>query len=204
MARGLLIETFGIGDQPEPMRDRLIETKKLQDGIYLTGIIQMADTLNGNRRIYPKRLLEREMRIYEKLIRESRAVGELDHPDRDIAHLKEASHMLEEYWWDNDGKTVVGRLKVLRNTPNGKILEGLLDDGVRVGVSSRALGSLIQTPRGNEVGDDLMLVCFDVVANPSTTGAFPIRESFDPKSFVVSREDRINRLVNEILFMRQK
>ncbi len=204
MARGLLIETFGIGDQPEPMRDRLIETKKLQDGIYLTGIIQMADTLNGNRRVYPKRLLEREMRIYEKLIRESRAVGELDHPDRDIAHLKEASHMLEEYWWDSDGKTIVGRMRVLRNTPNGKILEGLLDDGVRVGVSSRALGSLIQTPRGNEVGDDLMLVCFDVVANPSTTGAFPIRESFDPKSFVVSREDRINRLINEILFMRQK
>ena len=200
MARKLLIETFGIGSQPEEAPDRLVETKKLQDGIYLTGIIQMADTLNGNKRIYPRVLLEREMKIYDKFVRESRAVGELDHPDRDIAHLKEASHRLVEYWWE--GNTIFGRLMVLRHTPNGKILEGLIEDGVRVGVSSRALGSLVQGPRGNVVDDDLMIICFDVVANPSTPNAFPIRESFDPKLLSLSKEDKVNRLVNEILYLR--
>lgn len=208
MPRQLLVETFGIGDQPEELQDRIIEKKKLKDNIYLTGIIQRAETLNGNNRIYPKRLLEREMNIYERFIRENRSVGELDHPDRDVAHLREASHILEEYWWDGDGKTMIGRMRVLRHTPNGKILEGLLDDGVRVGVSSRALGSVLKTPRGNVVDEDLMLICFDVVANPSTTGAFPIRESFlvreslDPRIFELTKEDKINRLLNEIMYMR--
>ena len=200
MARGLLIETFGIGEQPVELRDKLIESEERSDGIYLNGIIQIAETLNGNRRIYPRPLLEREMRIYDKFIRENRSVGELDHPARNVAWLKEASHMLTEYWWD--GNVVMGRMKVLHHTPNGKTLEGLLQDGVRVGVSSRSSGSLIRTSRGDVVDEDLMIICFDVVANPSTPNAFPIRESIDARINSWTHEDKINRLLNEILYIR--
>lgn len=188
---------------PEMSGKILGENVRTKDGIYIAGVIQMAETKNNNGRIYPRKVLEREMTIYNKLIRENRAIGELDHPESEIPHLVNASHIIEETWWE--GNAVMGRIRVLRHTPSGKILEGLLEDGVRVGVSSRSIGSLHESSNGLIVGDDLMLICFDIVANPSTMNAFPIRESVEYRKFLPEkREDRINRVLNEILYKKSR
>ena len=105
-------------------------------GMMLTGIIQKSDTVNGNGRVYPHHVLEREMGNYSKLVKERRALGELDHPEDSVINLRNASHMMTEVWWD--GKSVMGKAKVL-DTPSGKVLQELVKAGVSIGISSRGM-----------------------------------------------------------------
>lgn len=180
-------------------QDLLTEEEKrfvANGGMILSGKLQEADVQNGNGRIYPKNILEREMKNYQKLVKDRRALGELDHPDDSVINLKNASHMVTEVWWD--GPSVMGKVKVL-NTPSGKILQELVNDGVKLGISSRALGSVQESRGQTVVQEDLQLICFDFVSEPSTPNAFMMKEAKEYDNKVFTKADRINRLLNEVL-----
>tara|TARA_R100000700_G_C3115241_1_gene106543 strand:+ start:126 stop:737 length:612 start_codon:yes stop_codon:yes gene_type:complete len=182
-------------------QDLLTEEEKryvANGGMILSGKLQEADVQNGNGRIYPHRVLMREMENYSKLVNERRALGELDHPDDSVINLKNASHMITEVWWDD--KNVMGKVKVL-NTPSGKILQALVNDGASLGISSRGLGSVHESTNGTIVEDDFQLICFDFVSEPSTPGAYmSISEGKNyEEPNVFTKADKINRMLNDIL-----
>jgi hypothetical protein len=167
-----------------------------KEGIHLVvaGKIQCAESKNGNGRIYPRPILEREIKNYTKLVKEGRAIGELDHPDTSVVELKNASHVMTEVWWKGDD--VMGKMKIL-NTPAGKIAKQLVEGGVRLGISSRGLGSTRQHNGTTMVEDDFQLLCFDLVSEPSTTGAFLVAEGQMKTN--LTKADRINRALNNVL-----
>ena len=182
-------------------QDLLTEEEKIyvnQGGMMLSGKLQEADIQNGNGRIYPRKILEREVKTYQKLVQEKRALGELDHPEDSVINLKNASHMITEMWWD--GPNVMGKVKIL-NTPSGKILQDLVNDGVKLGISSRGLGSVSEAQGRTIVEDDFQLICFDFVSEPSTPNAFMgLSEGKTYKEpNVFTKADRINRLLNDIV-----
>lgn len=180
-------------------QDFLTEDEKrfvASGGMMLTGIIQKSDTVNGNGRVYPHHVLEREIKNYAKLVKERRALGELDHPEDSVINLKNASHMMTDVWWD--GKNVMGKAKVL-DTPAGQVLSSLVTAGVSIGISSRGMGSVSESQGNTVVEDDFQLICFDFVSEPSTPGAFMMREAKDLKNEVFTKADKINRLLNEVL-----
>jgi hypothetical protein len=159
---------------------RLFEGKLQEDknGVVLVkGILQRAGAENQNGRVYPKPILEREVQKYSQLIKERRALGELDHPDSSVINLKNVSHNIRELYWD--GEDLMGVVEVLP-TPSGNILKELLKAGILLGISSRGMGSTKQLSGGKvEVNEDFELLCWDFVSNPSTQGAFmtPLTEN---------------------------
>jgi hypothetical protein len=181
-------------------QDLLTEEEKrfvASGGMMLSGKLQEADIQNGNGRIYPHNILMREMKNYGKLVSEFRALGELDHPEDSVINLKNASHMVTEVWWDE--KSVMGKVKVL-DTPSGNILRSLVESGVKLGISSRGMGSVSESQGQTIVEDDFQLICFDFVSEPSTPNAFMMREAKDLSTpNVFTKADRINRLLNEVL-----
>lgn len=186
---------------PLSLNPDLIKESRLQNGgkIMLRGVIQRSDTLNQNGRIYPHAILEREIINYQKFIRENRALGECDHPDTSVVELKNASHIVREARMEGD--TVYGTVELL-DTPSGKILQSLIESGVTLGISSRGVGSTKQQGGNLVVQEDFQLICFDIVSEPSTPGAFMLKES---KSITTTdlratfnRSDRINRIFNDI------
>jgi len=180
-------------------QDLLNEAEKkfiANGGMMLSGMMQMAETQNGNGRVYPQKILEREVQNYKKLVEERRALGELDHPEESVINLKNVSHMVTEIWMD--GNKVMGKMKVLE-TPSGDILRSLVDSGVSIGISSRGLGSVKENAGKTIVEDDFQLICFDMVSEPSTPGAFMIRENKSKINEVFTKADRINRALNEVL-----
>ena len=180
-------------------QDLLTEDEKrfvANGGMILTGKLQEAEIQNGNGRVYPQKVLRREMQNYDKLVKERRALGELDHPDDSVINLKNASHLVTEVWWD--GNSVMGKVKVL-DTPSGKVLRSLVDSGVSLGISSRGLGSVSEGTNGTvTVQEDFQLICFDFVSEPSTPGAYmALQEGVEKQIF--SKADRINRALNYVL-----
>ena len=177
------------------------ESMRSNDGkLFLKGILQKAETLNQNGRIYPKPILEREIRNYQKLIDENRALGECDHPDTAVVELKNTSHIVREAYMKDD--VVYGTIEVLP-TPSGKIIQDLISSGVTLGISSRGVGS-VQSVGGNTiVQEDFQLICFDMVSEPSTPGAYMLSEGkkVNPKELnkVFNTSDKINRIFNDIL-----
>lgn len=186
---------------PLSINPLLVKESKLQNSgkIMLRGVIQRADTLNQNGRVYPRGILEREIINYQKFIRENRALGECDHPDTSVVELKNASHIIREARMEGD--TVYGTIELL-DTPSGKILQSLIESGVTLGISSRGVGSTKQESGNLVVQEDFQLICFDIVSEPSTPGAFMIKESRQIKSAdlkaTFNRSDRINRIFNDI------
>ena len=152
---------------------RLFEGKLQEDknGVVLVkGVLQRAGAENQNGRVYPKDILMREAKKYETLIKERRALGELDHPDSSVINLKNVSHNIREVYWSGDD--LMGVVEVLP-TPSGNILKELLRAGILLGISSRGMGSTKQLAGGKvEVNEDFELLCWDFVSNPSTHGAF--------------------------------
>ena len=172
MERQLLVEYF-----PFSISKKVIEESlKENDGkLIVAGLMQSGDKRNQNGRVYPYEVLKRECDKYLKLVQEDRALGELDHPDSPVVNLKNTSHIIRDMWWN--GRDLYGRIEVL-NTPPGRILRSLFESGIRLGISSRAMGTVIKDEeRGADiVGDDLELIAFDFVSNPSTMGAFMLKE----------------------------
>jgi hypothetical protein len=138
----------------------------------------------------------REVENYKKLVKEKRALGELDHPDDSVINLKNASHMVTDIWMED--KAVMGKVKVL-NTDAGKTLRALVEDGVKLGISSRGMGSVSEGAGKVIVQEDFQLICFDFVSEPSTPNAFMMREAKEFNNKVFTKADRINRLLNEVL-----
>lgn len=173
--------------------------------VMMKGILQKADTLNQNGRIYPKHVLEREVRNYQKFIIENRALGELDHPDASVVNLKNVSHIVREAHFEND--VVVGTVEVL-DTPSGQILQSLIESKIKLGISSRGVGSTRKEGDYHVVQDDFQLICWDFVSEPSTPGAFMIPEGRRIQegdlNAVFSRSDKIDRVLNDILSYRSK
>jgi hypothetical protein len=167
------------------MKNLLIETKLFEGKVQedaggrtiVKGVLQRAGAENQNGRVYPKPTLMREAQKYEQLIKERRALGELDHPDSTVINLKNVSHNIREIHWEGDD--LCGTVEILA-TPSGNILKELLKAGILLGISSRGMGSTKQM-EGNkvEVQEDFELIGWDFVSNPSTHGAFmvPVNES---------------------------
>ena len=153
--------------------DRQMITEALShDGplILKNVVLQTANQKNQNGRIYPMPILMREAERYKQFITERRALGELDHPESPVVNLKNVSHNLVEMWFN--GENLMGNIEVL-STPSGNILKELLKNNIKLGISSRGLGSIKEIDEDTvEVQDDFSLICFDVVYNPSTDGAF--------------------------------
>lgn len=164
-------------------------------GLMLSGLMQMAETKNGNGRVYPQAILEREVKNYAQLVKEKRALGELDHPDSSVINLNNASHMVTKIWME--GNKCMGTIRVL-DTPSGKILRSLVESGVQLGISSRGMGSVKENNGVTLVEDDFQLICFDMVSDPSTPGAFMMTEAKDPSN-IFTRGYKINRALNNIL-----
>lgn len=174
------------------------ENREINGGkIVLRGVMQRADAVNQNGRIYPRAILEREVENYQKFVRERRALGELDHPTASVVNLQNASHIVTEIHWEGD--TVVGSIELL-STPMGKIAQSLVEDGVKLGISSRGVGSTRKQGDYDMVEDDFMLLCFDLVSEPSTSGAFMLKEHrvTDPRAHL-TKTDRIDRVLTDIL-----
>jgi hypothetical protein len=138
----------------------------------------------------------KELKNYQKIVKEKRALGELDHPEDSVINLRNASHLVTEVWMDD--KSVMGKVKVL-DTPSGKILRSLVDSGVTLGISSRGMGSVKESEGQTVVEEDFQLICFDMVSEPSTPGAFMMKEAREYKNKVFTKADRINRLLNEVI-----
>ena len=149
----------------------LTEEKEGKKNYFIEGIFLQSEIANKNGRMYPFKTLQREVAKYhENFIRQGRALGELGHPEGPSINLDRVSHKIERL--SEDGNNFVGRAKIL-DTPNGKIAKSLLDEGVRLGVSSRGMGSLKKESTCNVVQDDFMLAtAADIVADPSAPDAF--------------------------------
>jgi len=198
MTQQLLREYYELCDGGS-CQDLLTEAEKKfvsAGGMMLSGMMQMAETQNGNGRVYPQKILEREVGNYKKLVDENRALGELDHPEESVINLRNVSHQVTDIWMEDN--KVMGKMKVL-DTPSGGILRSLVDSGVSIGISSRGLGSVSEQMGKTIVEDDFQLICFDMVSEPSTPGAFMIRENKNRINEVFTKADRINRALNNIL-----
>jgi len=150
----------------------ICEEKESGDKNYkIRGVFMQADIKNRNGRVYPMEILEKEVNRYnEKFIKENRAYGELGHPDGPTVNLERVSHMVTSL--KPDGKNFIGEAKILK-TPMGEIVKNLMDEGAKLGVSSRGMGSLDQRNGANYVRDDFYLAtAADIVADPSAPNAF--------------------------------
>ena len=184
-----------------------ISTTKINESIkdnggklIVKGVLQRAEAKNQNGRVYPREVLLKEVGKYlEHQVTERRALGELDHPESSVVNLNNASHNIIEMHWDGDD--LLGTVEVL-STPAGNILKELFKSGIKLGISSRGLGSVEPMKEADgedtvEVQPDFELIAFDFVSNPSTHGAFmrPVNESVQPKS----PENNIERINNSIM-----
>lgn len=187
----------------EPIGGQLNEaTDDPSKPMIVQGVLQRANAKNQNGRVYPKDILEREVKKYEdNFVKERRALGELDHPDSSVVNLQNVSHNVVEMMWNGDD--VVGKVEIL-STPSGNILKALFKAGIKLGISSRGLGSVRKNVRENadEVQDDFELIAFDFVSNPSTRGAFlfpsgALNESV--QNTTINKYSKIESLIHDII-----
>ena len=174
----------------------------------IKGVFMQADIKNRNGRVYPMEVLNKEVRRYNKeYINEKRAFGELGHPDGPTVNLERASHMITKLY--PDGKNFIGEAKIM-STPMGEIVKTLMDEGAKLGVSSRGMGSLDQKNGANYVRDDFYLAtAADIVADPSAPNAFVegIMEGkewvWNNGSLVEAELERAKRRIEERIRKRQ-
>lgn len=179
-----------------PFESILKESVENPGQFFVEGVFQRANAKNQNGRVYSKLILERECNKYlETAVKESRAFGELDHPNSTVVQLEKASHIVRDLWWDGDD--LLGKAQLL-NTPNGNIAKNILEQKCKIGISSRGTGNVKNTNEGVlDVQDDFELICFDFVADPSTLGAF-MNQSLN-ESVTKDPYSRLRIVINEIL-----
>jgi len=194
----------------EISREKINESMSDNNGrLVVKGVLQRAEAKNQNGRVYPRETLVREAQKYSDVnITERRALGELDHPDSSVVNLNNASHNILEMHWDGDD--LLGTVEVL-STPAGNILKELFKSGIKLGISSRGLGSVKEMQEDNgddtvEVQPDFELIAFDFVSNPSTHGAFMapanegvLKESVGTRDGMCCHDCKIETLVDEII-----
>ena len=197
MSKALLVEYIPfkpIG----PVNEQMGKQYGIPGGLVVQGVLQRAGAKNQNGRVYPKNILDREAKKYQKeYIDQNRALGELDHPESSVVNLNNVSHNVLKMWWNGDD--LMGAVQILE-TPAGKILKSLFDAGITLGISSRGLGSVKELYKEStvEVQEDFELICFDFVSNPSTQGAFlrPMNESVNKSK---NDYNKVNSIITSIL-----
>ena len=199
MSKQLLVDYIPFEVTPQQINESLAKNGKL----IVNGVLQRANAQNQNGRIYPREVLVKEAKKYAQIqIKERRALGELDHPDSSVVNLNNASHNILEMHWKGDD--LLGTVEVL-GTPAGNILKELFKSGIKLGISSRGLGSVKEIYEdGNdavEVQPDFELIAFDFVSNPSTQGAFlsPVNEGIN-RNLKESKYHKVNKIVTDILY----
>lgn len=170
--------------------------------LVVTGVIQRAEAKNQNGRIYPREILEREIENYVNgPVKESRALGELDHPESSVINLQNVSHNITKVYWEGDD--VMGEVEIL-STPAGNILKELFRNGITVGISSRGMGSVKDNMSEGtvEVQDDFELLCWDFVSTPSTHGAYmaPVGRALqEGKQTETYQYNNVNNIIRDII-----
>ena len=159
-------------------------------------VLQKYNTPNRNGRVYPERILKREVEKYKKAINKGLSISELNHPESSLIDLERVSHLITDVWWD--GNVLMGKIKLL-TTPGfhergivsspGDVAANLMRQGVTMGVSSRGIGSLAKKGEQNEVQDDYELICFDLVSSPSTPGAYLFLNKEDRNEYEENLEE---------------
>jgi hypothetical protein len=177
----------------------IVENKQLNEGkslVTLVGKLQEAEQKNGNGRVYPREILEREVQKYmEGPVKTRTALGELDHPEASVVNLSNTSHVITEVWWE--GNDLMGKLQLLP-TPSGNIAKALILSNIPLGISSRGMGSVKQLGETVEVQDDFELLCWDLVSVPSTPQAY--MSLAEGKQYKPSKDySKINSLITEII-----
>ena len=199
MSKQVLIEYMTFMPQPRQLQEARINPRA---PFLVSGKVQAADMPNANKRIYDYDTLKKQVELYiQGPITEKRALGELDHPETSVINLKNVCHNITRLWWE--GKELYGEFEIL-DTPSGNILKELFLAGINVGVSSRAMGSVMPIGEGLvQVGEDLELICWDFVSTPSTYGAYVkpvggLNESYNPHSAQQTNKG-LNRLISDII-----
>tara|TARA_R110002074_G_scaffold169060_2_gene330680 strand:+ start:590 stop:1240 length:651 start_codon:yes stop_codon:yes gene_type:complete len=173
---------------------------------YIKGVFMQAEQKNRNGRVYPKKVLDEQVRKYvNSYVEQNRAFGELGHPDGPVVNLERVSHMIKEL--KEDGNNWVGKAKIM-DTPYGKIVKNLIDEGAKLGVSSRGMGSLKNVRGTNIVQDDFYLAtAADIVADPSAPEAF-VEGVMEGKEWVwnngIIKEQEIENIRNELTKAKRK
>jgi len=167
--------------------------------LIVEGVIQRAGAKNQNGRVYPREILEREIDNYKQgPIAERRALGELDHPDSSVINLNNVCHNIVDIWWDGDD--VIGKIEIL-TTPSGNIIKELFANNITVGISSRGMGSVREANGVIEVQDDFEILCWDMVSNPSTHGAFVAPTNLNESKIAeqLNKYNRVESLIHGII-----
>ena len=200
----LLVDYLPFEVKPE----QIVESMKDNHGrLVVRGVLQRAESKNQNGRVYPREVLMREVKKYVKeFIGQNRAMGELDHPESSVVNLANVSHNIKEMHWEGDN--LLGTVEVL-STPSGNILTELFKSGIKLGISSRGMGSVETVSEAGdepsqEVQPDFELIAFDFVSNPSTHGAFmyPMKESVNkdvPVGRTCGEYCKVESLINDIM-----
>ena len=179
--RELLVDYIPFEISPQQINEAM---KENNGKLVVKGVLQRADAKNQNGRVYPMNILQREAKNYsQNFISQKRALGELDHPDSSVVNLQNVSHNVTEMHWEGDN--LLGTVEIL-TTPSGNILRELFKNGIKLGISSRGMGSVETVTEADgtpttKVGNDFELIAFDFVSNPSTHGAFmyPLQEGVE-------------------------
>lgn len=199
MEKKLLVDTMMFQIPKEAINEAASRPDKR---FIVKGIVQRADALNQNGRVYPHDILMKEAKKYKSsYIKEHRAMGELDHPDSSVINLNNVSHNIVDLYWE--GKDLMGVIEVL-GTPSGNILKELFKAGISLGISSRGLGSVKKegTENADYVQEDFELICWDFVSNPSTQGAFmsPIKEGLETQQGEkCGKWCKVSHIISELL-----
>ena len=170
--KNLIVDYLPFEIKPEQINESM---KENNGKLIVRGVLQRAEAKNQNGRVYPREILQREAKKYTKeFIAQRRAMGELDHPESSVVNLQNVSHNVKDMHWEGDN--LLGTVEVL-STPSGNILKELFKSGIKLGISSRGMGSVetVTEDTGDQVTQvqpDFELIAFDFVSNPSTHGAF--------------------------------
>ena len=203
MSKQILVDYIPFEISPEQITESIKNNGKL----VVKGVLQRAEAKNQNGRVYPRETLMREAKKYAEVqIKERRALGELDHPDSSVVNLNNVSHNIMEMHWNGDD--LLGTVEVL-GTPAGNILKELFKSGIKLGISSRGLGSVKEMHEADgdsvEVQPDFELIAFDFVSNPSTHGAFlsptnegKLNEGVGTRNGTCCHDCKIEDIINDI------
>jgi len=180
---------------------QVISESKSKGTMCIRGRFQMAEEANNNKRVYSKELLDREATRLAEAYTNRRLLGELDHPTHDHVSLQNVSHLITKL--SMNGKEMIGEAELL-NTPAGQTAQALLKGGVKLGISSRGMGTLTEGVDGYKyVNEDFKLLTFDLVADPSTKGAFPglVKESVDSEFIQRTVDETMGKATSEKVFV---